>query len=314
MVSTPNDRRYRGKHDPYNNMEEASIRPENIARQELSEAEKSASNRQNVSSLSSVSSRETTRRGASSISDATTAAKASERNQTSDSFRNSVQGRRNQGKKRGLFKRMAPIAIVASLVLGGGAFFYGAQSMLGPHLSALYTNATDVQFSSYNFRNSRLMSYMLDGGGQIKISNFTKKYTTFTPYMQSRLKNNGIEVGHLNSNGDFVSGQAIFGSSTVLKYDGEIIDANSFQDAFARNANFRESYYEAKRGRIAGFFDDVSMKYYGDRGATRDIFDQYKSTGDNDLDTENFKTTVSDYVVGSDGSINTISQQKHVQW
>ena len=151
MVSTPNDHRYRGKHDPYNNMEEASIRPENIAKQKLSEAEQSASKKQNVSSLDSVSSRTTTRRGASAISDATTAAKASERNQTSDNFRNSVQGRRQQGKQRGFFKRMAPIAIVASLVLGGGAFFYGAQSMLGPHLSAMYTNATDVQFSSYNF-------------------------------------------------------------------------------------------------------------------------------------------------------------------
>ena len=307
MVSTPNDHRYRGKHDPYNNMEEASIRPENIAKQKLSEAEQSASKKQNVSSLDSVSSRTTTRRGASAISDATTAAKASERNQTSDNFRNSVQGRRQQGKQRGFFKRMAPIAIVASLVLGGGAFFYGAQSMLGPHLSAMYTNATDVQFSSYNFRNSRLMSYMLDGGGQIKISNFTKKYTTFTPYMQGRLRDNGIEVGHLNADGDFVKGQAIFGSSTVLKYGDEIIDANSFQDAFARNANFRESYYEAKRGRIVGFFDDVSMKYYSDRGATRDIFDEYKSTGDTDVDTDNFKTTVSDYVVGSDGSVNTIS-------
>lgn len=307
MVSTPNNHRYRGKFDPYNKMPEASIRPD-IARQELSEAEESASSRRNVSSLSSVSSRKTTMRSASTVSDATSTAKFSERDQISDSFRNSVQGRRNQtAGKRGFFKKMAPISIVASLVLGGGALFYGAQSMLGPHLSAMYTNATDVQFSSYNFRNSRLMSYMLDGGGQIKISNFTKKYTTFTPYMQSRLKSNGIEVGHLNSNGDFVDGQAIFGSSTVLRYNGEIIDANSFQDTFARNANFRESYYEAKRGRIAGFFDDVSMKFYDDRGATRDIFDQYKSTGDNDVDTENFKTTVSDYVVGSDGSINTIS-------
>lgn len=303
MVSTPDNGRYRGKHDPYNGMEQASIRPENIAKQQLSEAEQSASKKIS-SSLNSVSS---SRRASAStnISAAANSAKAAEGDQASN-FVNSVRGK-NSGKGKSFFKRSAPITIFASLILGGGAFFYGAQSMLGPHLSSLYTNATDVQFSSYNFRNSRIMSYMLDGGGQIKISNFTKKYTVFTPYMQNRLKNNGIEVGHINADGDFVSGQAIFGSSTVLKYDGEIIDANGFQDAFASNANFRESYYEAKRGRIAGFFDDVSMKYYDKKGATRDIFDDYRSTGDTDVDTDNFKTTVSDYVVGADGSINTIS-------
>ena len=303
MVSTPNSGRFRGKHDPYNNMESASIRPDYIAKQELSEAEQSASTSSQDSAIQTNS-----RGGRTLVHNATQKAKDSERNQTSN-FVNSVKGKNDKsagGGKKGFLKKGGPIAIITSLLLGGGAFFYGAQSMLGPHLSALYTNATDVQFSSYNFRNARIMSYMLDGGGQVKISNFTKKYTTFTPYMQSRLKSKGIEVGHLNSNGEFVSGQAIFGKSTVLKYDNEIIDANHFQDAFASNANFRESYYEAKRGRVMGFFDDVSMKYYDQKGATRDIFDNYKSTGDTDVDTVEFKQTVSDYVVGADGSVSTI--------
>ncbi len=302
MVSTPKGKQYRGKHDPYLDTELP-----NFIKKTLSDAEQSASKKPNASSLSFASSRKTVERNASNLSGATAIARASERNQISDSFRNSVQGRKSQNKQRSFLKRMAPLSIVVSLLLGGGALFYGAQSMLGPHLSALYTRATDVQYSSYNSRNARLMSYMLDGGNQIEVNNFTKKYTTFTPYMQSRLKSNGIEVGHLNSDGDFIDGQAIFGSSTVLKYGDEIIDANNFQDTFASNASFRESYYKAKRGRIAGFFDDVSMKFYDSRGATRDIFDQYKSTGDNDLDTENFKTEVSNYVVGSDASVNTIS-------
>lgn len=306
MVSTPNSGRYRGEHDPYNNMESADIRPGYIARQELSEAEQGASDKSNVSSQDSI---RTNSRGGRTLvrENATQSAKSSEQNQKSNNFINSVKGKNGKnGGKRGFLKKTGPIAVITSLLLGGGAFFYGAQSMLGPHLSSLYTNATDVQFSSYNFRNARIMSYMLDGGGQIKINNFTTKYTTFTPYMQSRLKSKGIEVGHLNSSGEFVSGQAIFGNSTVLKYDNEIIDASHFQDAFASNANFRESYYEAKRGRIAGFFDDVSMKYYDQKGATRDIFDDYKSTGDTDVDTVEFKQTVSDYVVGADGSVSTI--------
>ena len=301
MVSTPDKTHYRAEHDPYNNMETATTRPDYIARQELRDAEKSASKKPTVGNVSGSSSE--SRNAA-----ATELAKKTERDQTSSNYLNSVKGRKNNGKKKGLLRRMAPMTIISGLLLGGGAFFFGAQSMLGPHLSALYTNATDVQFSSYNFRNTRLMSYMLDGGGQIKISNFTKKYTHFTPYMQSRLKSNGIEVGHLDSSGNFQSGQAILGSSTVLKYDGEIIDANSFQDTFASNANFREAYYDAKRGRVAGFFDDVSMKYYDQKGATRDIFDDYKSTGDLDTDTDAFENTVSHYVVGADGKVNTVGR------
>ena len=301
MASTPENYHYRGEHDPYNDMETATTRPDYIARQELRDAEKNATKKTSVG-INSGRITTTTRRSA------TEAAKESERNQTSSNFLNNVRGKKSKSQKKGLLRRMAPITIIGSILLGGGAFFFGAQSMLGPHLSALYTNATDVQFSSYNFRNTRLMSYMLDGGGQIKISNFTKKYTYFTPYMQSRLKTNDIEVGHLDSSGNFRAGQAVLGSSTVLKYDDQIVDANSFQDTFANNANFRDAYYDAKRGRVAGFFDDVSMKYYNQKGATRDIFDEYKSTGDLETDTDAFEDTVSHYVVGADGKINTVGR------
>ena len=303
MVSTPDKTHYRGEHDPYNNMETATTRPDYIARQSLRDAEKSASKNPTVGGTSVRSSSKST-----SGNSATEAVKNSEKNQPSSNYLNSVRGKNSKGKKKSFLRRTGPMAVISGLLLGGGAFFFGAQSMLGPHLSALYTNATDVQYSSYNFRNTRLMSYMLDGGGQIKISNFTKKYTYFTPYMQSRLKSNGIEVGHIDSSGNFKAGQAVLGSSTVLKYGDEIVDASSFQDTFASNANFREAYYDAKRGRIAGFFDDVSIKYYDQKGATRDIFDDYKSTGDLETDTDAFEDTVSHYVVGADGKVNTVGR------
>jgi len=44
MVSTPQNSRYRRAHDPYNDMETAITRPQNIARQQLSDAEKTAAN------------------------------------------------------------------------------------------------------------------------------------------------------------------------------------------------------------------------------------------------------------------------------
>ena len=306
MVSTPQNSRYRRAHDPYNDMETAITRPQNIARQQLSDAEKTAAN--SATDPSKSNSTSISQRLANSL-------RQSEQNQTStafaSNFRNSVSGKSSlkTSNKSRIFKRFAPLTVITAILFGGGAFFYGAQSLLAPHLSSLYTNATDVQFTSYSMRNQRLFKYLMDGGDQIKISNFTKKYTTFTPYMKKRLQANGIEVGYLDTDGNFNTDQIIANKSTVLKYNDEIIDANSFQDKFATDANFREDYYQAKRGRLAGFFDDSSEYFYKKKGATRDIFDQYKSTGDKDTDTENFQKTVSDRVTGSDATVNTARQE-----
>ena len=302
MASTPTDKRYRGAHDPYNGMEEAEIRPNNIARQELSAAEQAATKQSSDHTSDSQKTFASDR--------ITRSLRNSEENQQStftNQFRNSVQGKNSgQGRKK-FAKKIAPLTVIIGVLFGGGAFFYGAQSLLAPHLSALYTNATDLQYTSYHMRNSRLMSYLLNGGGQVKISGFTTKYSYFSPYLKSRLAKNGIEVGHLNSSGVFESGQ--IGGKTVLKFEDKIIDAGSFQNEFVNNANFRDSYYQAKRGRIAGFFDDSADYYYKNKGATRDIFDQYKSTGDNEVDTKNFETTVSNRVTGSDASVNTMRHE-----
>ena len=216
MVSTPQNSRYRRAHDPYNDMETAITRPQNIARQQLSDAEKTAAN--SATDPSKSNSTSISQRLANSL-------RQSEQNQTStaftSNFRNSVSGKSSfkaNGKSR-IFKRFAPLTVITAILFGGGAFFYGAQSLLAPHLSSLYTNATDVQFTSYSMRNQRLFKYLMDGGDQIKISNFTKKYTTFTPYMKKRLQANGIEVGYLDTDGNFNTDQIIANKSTVLKYN-----------------------------------------------------------------------------------------------
>ncbi len=306
--------KYRREHDPYNGMEEAEIRPKNIARQELSDAEKTATKEQkSPDPLDNYSRHQHNSRFVNSgrTGYAASELQSLERNMASNSFRNSVTGRgaeKISAKGGSRFKkRLAPVSLITMLLLGGGAIFYFSQSFLGPHLSSLYTEATDIQFTSYNARNARIFKYMLDGGDQVKISNFTKKYTTFSPYMKSRLKKNGIEVGHIDADGKFKSGDLVSTKKTVLKFNDEIIDANNFQNKFINDANFRESYYKAKRGRVAGFFDDSADRYYKKKGATRDIFDQYKSTGDAEKDTQNFKDTVSDRVTGTESKVNTVS-------
>ena len=302
MVSTPNNDSRLRPNDPYRKMKKPEIRPSNI-RKQLSDAEKQASsnpdkNNQNTegAQISGQTSRE---KNNSSI-----LLRRSERNQRSEkdtkeqssSFRNSVLGnnrRIGKGKKRGLSKK--PLGIITAILLGCGAFFYGAQSMLAPHLSALYTQATDLQFTSFNLRNAPIMSQILNN-----------KDTDLTPYMEERLSENGIDIGYINSAGQFESGIASSEYETALKYGDKIIDADEFQVVYDSDASFRDAYYSARRGRVAGFFDDSSTVYYEERGATRDIFDNYKSTGDKDADMQEFESTVSSRVTGSDGTISTI--------
>ena len=91
MVSIPDKTHYRAEHDPYNDMETSTTRPDYIARQELRDAEKSASKKPTVGSISDKS-------GYDKNAAATEVVKNSERNQTSSNFINSVKGR--NGKTR----------------------------------------------------------------------------------------------------------------------------------------------------------------------------------------------------------------------
>ena len=306
MVDIPQGQKYRRKHDPYNGMEEPDIRPDFLARKKLSAAENDASKDNNKSPFTSLLS--------------------SERNQhfalatnTGATFRNSVRGTsvRRRGKQkeegkvkgRGIFRRAAPTSVITALLAGGAFFFFMSQTMLGPFISTRLTEQTDFQFTSYNARNQRLFRYLLNGGGQIRLGVLHKKYTTFSPVLKKRLAKNGIEVGHIASDGSFKSGQIIGSKKTVLKFGDDLIDADSFQTRFATDANFRESYYKAKRGRIAGFFDDAADRFYTKKGATRDIFSNYRSTGDAETDTAAFQKTVNDRVTGADAKLTSVGRK-----
>ena len=241
---------------------------------------------------------------ASELDDALTAARTGE--STASDYANNVTGPKShskdaKAKKKGL-RRFGPLAIIIAMLFGGGTFFMLSFSTLGPQLSAVITEATDVQYPSYNLRNQRLLKYMM---GDVRISNFTRKYTNFSPWLKSRLAKNGIEVGKIDADGNFVKGSTISTSSTVLKYGDDIISANDFQTRFASDVNFREAYYKAKRGRIAGYFDDAADRFYTKKNQTRDIFSRYTSTGDDQKDRSNFEDVVNEHLGGSDTTVQS---------
>jgi hypothetical protein len=216
---------------------------------------------------------------------------------------------KEKGKRKGFFRGKGALFFIFTMILGGGGIMLGSQSMLAPHLEAMFTSATDTQYTSYSLRNARLFRFMVDGGDQIVTRwNGSKKFTTFTPYMQSRLARNGINIGHIGDTGEFVSGDFLAGKRRVLQYRGEVIDADSFMTRFQTDTNFRDDYYKAKRGRVAGFFDDAVEWVYRKLGLSRNIFDNHKNTGNTNTDEVNFKNTVSEQVDGTNTDTGTRQQ------
>ena len=310
MVSTPDSPRLSAmlsglKYDRLS----SGVNPRTRSSANLLNAEKSASQSLNQFNPQPYKDRLAKSAVSSYLDDAISEARAGEESSSSyanSSNQNSFRFNRTKTKKKGsIFRRFGPLTIILAIIFGGGIFFTGFQSSLGPQLSALVTEATDVQYPSYNLRNQRLFKYLMDGGDQIKISNFTKRYTNFSPWLKKRLAKNGIEVGKLDANGNFVESSGIATRRTVLRYNGEIITANDFQTKFAQDAGFRNSYYQSKRGRIAGFFDAASEKFYLGRGQNRDIFDQYKNSGDPEENRSNFEDTINDHVTGTDTKVNS---------
>ena len=327
MVSTPeenNNKTWRGPNNPHNEwMKEARLAATGV----LSHGERTASKSRKKTNTPLTDGENSPINPEPSSSKNQRTSKSSSR---SGGYTNNVHGKNTnpkeqrpffnnknadkKKKKMGWFlKKAGPIGTIAAVLFGGGIFFYAAQSMLPAHLSALYTQATDLQYTSYNLRNARLISYMLDGGNQIKPGILSNKYTVFSPYLQKRLANNGIEVGHINADNNFEAGQAILGSKTVLRYNDKIISADSFQDEFASNANFRDAYYSAKRGRVAGFFDESSDDFFGNwPGATnRNTMSDFDPSADQDTRRMFFQDTVNSNTIGNSGNtvINTVHDE-----
>ncbi len=311
MVSTPNSPRLSAmlgglKRD----RQSLGVNPRTRSSANLLNAEKSASQSLNQFHPQSYRNREADGALSDYLGNALDKARAGEETssnysntQPTDSFRFNRTSKSE--KKKGWFRRFGPLGLIISIIFGGGFMLTGFQSTLGPQLSSLITEATDIQYPSYNLRNQRLFKYLMDGGDQIKISNFTKRYTNFSPWLKKRLGKNGIEVGKIDGSGHFVETSGLATHNTVLRYNGEIITANDFQTKFAQDAGFRNSYYKSKRGRVAGFFDNVADKFYLKRGQTRDIFDQFKSSTDPEENRSNFEDIINDHVTGTDTKVNS---------
>lgn len=159
-------------------------------------------------------------------------------------------------------------AVLIIIILAFGAFLiFGSQSFLGPHIEALYTEATDTAYTGYNLRAQHMAEEMLEG----KIE--------MTDYMKERLEKEDIEVV----------------SSNELKYNGKSINAGNFRTMYNGDALFREAYDNAIGGRGANFLDTAANNFAKKLGLSKNVFRSYKTTGDSNTDTANYNNLLTDY-------------------
>lgn len=202
-----------------------------------------------------------------------------------------------KSKVKGKKKSLAVIAIILGLFAGGGAFLGSSNSLLAPALEALFTEATDTQYASNTLRTVRLTGFMMKGNATTT-NGFTgvTKYTHISNSFKNRLASFDIEV----------SGS---GSSTVLNWTHNgtttTINADDFANMYVNNADFRSAYSNAKRGRVASFFDNIANKIYQKLGLSRNLFSSYRQTNDAAADKAAFDNTMTKKFDGNSTDISS---------
>lgn len=201
-----------------------------------------------------------------------------------------------KGKKKGL----GAIITIAIILAAGGTFLGASNSLLAPALSALITESTQTNYTSYVLRTKYLTKNMMQGVGADAVN--TKwtgqvKYSRIPNYMKKRLAKYGIEV----------TGS---GSSTKLHWNNMDIDADQFIDLYNTNVEFRDAYSKAKRGRVATFFDNAAEKFYRKLGLSRNVQANFKTTGDPEVDSKNYNDLLKKEFEGSRSTVRTNTKRE----
>lgn len=186
--------------------------------------------------------------------------------------------------KKLLLTKLAPIALIGAIIVAAFAIF-GSQSFLGAHIEALFTEATNSDYTAYNLRSNEIMLEILQGKQEMP------------DYLRERLEKEHIKVT----------------SDTTLEFNDKTITAGNFIAMYNSDVYFREAITYARRGRIATFFDGAAESFYKKLGLSRDVLHSYNATGDKAKDTEEYNTLMTNYFAGTAGSNINTAEEKEVE-
>ncbi len=176
------------------------------------------------------------------------------------------------------FAPLALIAIIAIVFI----FIFSSTSFLGPHISALFTDSTNTDYTAYNLRTNEVIVEILSGSQKMP------------DYLRDRFQKEGITTNNDHS----------------LSFNGNTITAANFETSYNNNADFREAVIRAHRGRAATFFDSAAETFYKKLGLSRDVLHDYQTTGNAESDTANYDQIMTEYFdVQSNSTIETATNK-----
>ena len=188
---------------------------------------------------------------------------------------NGKKDQNTKAKAKSQKRKAAVIGVIAALIVGGGAFLGSSNSLLPGALSNLLTSATNTQGVSNSLRAKFIAKFLAAGTNK----SATWPSDGFSDSFLKRLNNNKVTSSKS-------------GNTTVLNFEGIEINGNNFDEVYKNNPAFRDAYDSSRRSKIASYFDTPADKTYSKRGVSRNMWKDYKQTGDADVDEAAFNDTM----------------------
>ncbi len=180
-------------------------------------------------------------------------------------------------KKKSGFRfssKRAPLYVSLLLLMFGGFSILSSNTLLGPHISALTTASTNVGRAAITKVEGTILSYL-------------SKKNLIPQSLQKRFLKNGatkVDAGNIEFKGKTFSGDDI---------------ARSLED----DLDFADLANKSTYSKVLDFHDNSANNTYNDLMQSRNIFNDFKTTGDDDTDLENYKALREEYAGGDTANI-----------
>ena len=173
-----------------------------------------------------------------------------------------------KGKGKGFFARKGPIALIISLVFGGGVLMFGSQALMPFSLLEQFRETFNSMNTATNLRTNKLLRYQLDPAR-------IKDPVTHPIFSAAKFKISDSQAAKLSKQGIEYDANA-----KVLRYNdgsGNIrsITADQFDNFYKTNPDFFNKYNAASmtwRGAIANWFGTITNKFISCNRLTRNRF------------------------------------------
>ena len=181
-------------------------------------------------------------------------------------------------------KKALPVTIVLLLFGAGGFFVMGSNSLLGPHISALTTQNTNLARTANAATEGTLLSWLSKKG-------------LLPKSLQNRFVKNG----------------ATSATNSTIEYKGQTLSGDAIKTTIDTDVEFSDVANNATRSNVLDFHDTSANSTYKHLSQSRNIFKDYKTTGDAEADQASYTTLRTEAAGGDSGNVRLNTAEDEVK-